>query len=382
MGETRGLKRVNAVQKKLEQEEKFSEWVKGNASRKEKYGNLLPGFRQSYANLAKVNLANDYFREAAMGIELLTFANSFNALLNAAETNTTTKALDRLKLQTAGYFKDYNLETDKKIFAALLQLYYQNVPVEFHPDVLMEAAKQYNGDFAKYAEDMYSRSALISRQKTEALLNSADANTTAVLVQDPAFRLMNSFMEVYQSQILPVFTKSTQEIDLASRLYITGLREMQQDKKFYPDANSTLRVAYGKVADYQPMDGVQYTYLTTLDGVMEKEDSTIADFVVPDKLKALYHKKDYGVYGKDGIMPVCFIATNHTTGGNSGSPVLNAEGHLIGTNFDRNWEGTMSDVMYDPNQVRNITLDVRYTLFIIDKFAGAGHLIKEMTIIR
>jgi hypothetical protein len=382
MGETRGLRRLNAVQKKQQQEEKFSEWVKSDASRKEKYGNLLSTFNQSYANLAKVNLANDYFREAVMGIELLTFSNSFNALLNAAESNTAARAIDRLKAQTTNHFKDYNLETDKKIFAALLQMYYQNVPKEFHPAALTEAVSQYKGNFTQYAADLYTKSALVSGQKTEALLASADANTTAILVQDPAFRLMNGFMEVYQTQILPVLTKSTQEIELASRSYMAALREMHQDKKFYPDANSTLRVTYGKVADYQPMDGVQYTHFTTLEGVMEKEDPTVEEFVVPAKLKELYQKKDYGIYGKDGVMPVCFIATNHTTGGNSGSPVLNAEGHLIGTNFDRNWEGTMSDIMYDPDQVRNITVDIRYTLFVIDKFAGAGHLIKEMTIIR
>jgi hypothetical protein len=160
------------------------------------------------------------------------------------------------------------------------------------------------------------------------------------------------------------------------------LKEYQKNRRFYPDANFTLRVTYGKIQGYEPRDAVEYEYFTTLEGVMAKEDPDIYDYVVEEKLKELYREKDYGRYaGDDGKMHVCFIASNHTSGGNSGSPVLNADGHLIGLNFDRNWEGTMSDLMYDPDMCRNITLDVRYALFIIDKFAGAGHLVDEMTII-
>ena len=166
------------------------------------------------------------------------------------------------------------------------------------------------------------------------------------------------------------------------RIYIQGLKEFQPERQFYPDANSTLRIAYGKVTDYYPADAVHYNYFTTLEGIMQKENSDIYDYVVEPKLKELYTARDYGCYGdKDGSMHVAFIASNHTTGGNSGSPVLNADGQLIGLNFDRNWEGTMSDLIYDPDQCRNITLDIRYCLFIIDKYAGAGNLIKEMQII-
>jgi hypothetical protein len=157
---------------------------------------------------------------------------------------------------------------------------------------------------------------------------------------------------------------------------------MQPERKFYPDANLTLRLTYGKIADYYPMDAVHYNYYTTLDGIIEKDNPDIYDYNVPQKLKELYANKDYGIYGENGKMPVCFIASNHTTGGNSGSPVLNSNGELIGINFDRNWEGTMSDIMYDPNQCRNISLDIRYALFIIDKYAGAGYLLKEMNIIQ
>jgi hypothetical protein len=158
--------------------------------------------------------------------------------------------------------------------------------------------------------------------------------------------------------------------------------EMYPERVFYPDANLTMRIAYGRVEDYAPRDAVNYDYYTTLSGVIEKENQEVYDYLVPDRLKELYNLKDYGYYESGGKMPVCFIASNHTSGGNSGSPVLNAEGHLVGINFDRNWEGTMSDYIYDPGQCRNIILDVRYVLFIIDKFAGAGYLIDEMTVIR
>jgi hypothetical protein len=382
MGETRGLKRLNAIQKKQQQEEAFQSWVNGNKARTEKYGTVLPGLQKSYAELEAITRAYDYFQEAAMGVELLSYASALTPVLNAIESGNPAKALERFRTHTEAYFKNYHLPTDKKFFAALMEMYYTNVPKEFHPAPLTEAVEGFGGDFTRYADDMYSRSLLVSQEKVEKLLNSPDAGTIVMALQDPAFALLNSFAEIYHEQILPVYMKTNQEIELAQRLYIAGLREMQPNKKFYPDANSTLRITYGKVDDYQPRDGVRYQHLTTLEGVMEKEDPTIDDYEVPAKLRQLYEAKDYGRYGVNGTMPLCFIASNHTTGGNSGSPVLNAEGHLIGINFDRNWEGTMSDIMYDPNQVRNISLDMRYVLFVIDKFAGAGHLVKEMKIIQ
>ncbi|MDL2243067.1 S46 family peptidase, partial [Bacteroidales bacterium OttesenSCG-928-K03] len=172
------------------------------------------------------------------------------------------------------------------------------------------------------------------------------------------------------------------EIDSTMRFYMKAQMEFEKDKVFYPDANFTLRVTYGNVSGFNPQDAVTYNYFTTLEGIMEKEDPNVYDYVVEDKLKELYNNKDYGRYvDKDGSMHVCFIASNHTTGGNSGSPVLNANGELIGLNFDRNWQGTMSDIMYDPDRCRNITLDIRYCLFIIDKYANAKHLLNEMVIV-
>jgi hypothetical protein len=187
----------------------------------------------------------------------------------------------------------------------------------------------------------------------------------------------------YIDEIIPAMSIHENSLDSLYRIYNKALMEMQTEKTFYPDANSTLRVTYGKVDTYFPKDGIKYDHFTTLDGVMEKENLGLDDYKVDPKLKELWRSKDYGQYAdKDGTMHVCFAASNHTTGGNSGSPVLNADGHLIGINFDRNWEGTMSDVQYDPEMCRNISVDIRYCLFVIDKLAGAKHLIDEMTIIK
>ena len=213
------------------------------------------------------------------------------------------------------------------------------------------------------------------------MLDKIKRSKTKKILNDPFFILSRSIYTNYQKNILPLYAQYNDELDSLQRIYINGLREMQSTKKFYPDANLTLRLAYGKVADYKPRDAVDYNYYTTLEGVIQKEDSTINDYKVSPKLKELYYKKDYGRYASDGTMHIAFIATNHTTGGNSGSPVLNADGQLIGVNFDRVWEGTMSDIMFDPNECRNISLDIRYVLFIIDKFAGAKRLIAEMKIV-
>src|SRR6478735_2496670 len=223
---------------------------------------------------------------------------------------------------------------------------------------------------------------MVSEEKVKNALAQISATNIKLIEKDPAYLLARAFVDNYRAKIQPTYTTATDANTLNNRLFVAGLREMQTDKKFYPDANSTLRVAYGQVAGYEPMDGVKYDYYTTLDGLMEKADPTNDDFQVPQKLVNLYKAKDYGPYAVNGEMPIAFTATNHSTGGNSGSPVINANGELIGTNFDRAWESTMSDIMYDPERVRNIVLDAHYTLFIIDKYAGAGHLIKEMKIVR
>jgi hypothetical protein len=390
IGEMRGLKKLDAIAKKQAQEQQFAAWVAQETGRKTTYSQVLPQFEQNYGQLAQgATLARDYFMEAVLGVELLNFAQGYAALANSLKATDPAslsqtalqEQLTRLSRSATGYFKNYNLPTDKKVFAALLQLYVKDLDQQYVPQALQAASQQYKGNWAAYADKVYAASSLTSEEKVQQLLKLPAAQLQAKLLADPAVALINDLSTILRSKVLPVYTQLNDQNTLLNRTYLQGLREMQKDRKFYPDANSTLRVSFGQVDGYKPVDGVTYDYYTTLEGIIEKEDPAISDYKVPAKLKELYQKKDYGPYGVNGQMPVGFIASNHTTGGNSGSPVINARGELIGTNFDRNWEGTMSDIMYDPDRVRNISMDARYFLFIVDKFAGAGHLVKEMTLV-
>ena len=295
-------------------------------------------------------------------------------------SNTYDKTSDDYK--KLGFFKNYNKPTDIKICEAMLTEYIKGVPSNSRPYVLDSFIVANNNDAKKMTDFLYSNTNFVDREKAEVMLNDYEKYTN-LYERDPVFYITNAIYKYYNTSVFPQFQYDEREINELQKLYIQGQKEIFKDKKFYPDANSTLRVAYGKVNSYKPRDGVEYNYYTTLDGIMEKYVPKDEEFDVPAKLKDLYEKKDYGQYAnKDGKLQVAFTASNHTTGGNSGSPVFNAKGQLIGTNFDRNWEGTMSDIMYNPNQCRNIVLDVRYTLFVIDKFAGAGYLLNEMKLMK
>jgi hypothetical protein len=385
-GESKGIKKLNGVEKKEALEAEFTSWVNADVSRKEKYGKLLNAFEEVYKKYAPVALAYDYFVEAGMGIELVKYAWSYNNLVvkskdKSVKDEDVTKIFETIKNGAKYFYKNYDLETDKKLFTSLLQIYYSQGTPAYQPEYFSSViTSKFNGDVEKYAEYTFEKTSFSSEAGVQKMLAKFKRNKTTVVSEDPIFKLSTALYNNLFDNILPLYTTYNDELDSLYRIYITGLREMQPDKKFYPDANSTLRIGYGKVSSYEPMDAVGYNYFTTLEGVMQKEDTTISDYKVPDGLKKLYEEKDYGRYSSDSTMHIAFIATNHTTGGNSGSPVLNAEGQLIGINFDRVWEGTMSDIMYDPDQCRNISLDIRYALFIIDKYAGATWLIDEMNI--
>ncbi|GAA3950296.1 S46 family peptidase [Hymenobacter algoricola] len=388
IGETRGLKKLDAVTRKQEQEARFTQWVQsGDEARKAGYGPLLAGFEKNYRTGRDFTLARDYVTEAVLGVELLAYANSIahlaDLIAQKKPADEVAAAAEKAKKGRIGFFKNYNAPTDQKVAAALLALYAEGTPPALLPDYVKALQKQYPGreGWAKYAAQLFSRSRLTTEAGAAAVLDEVGQGNARALTDDPAYQFATAVISHYRANILPAYNVATDNIALLARTYLAGLRQMQTDKKFYPDANLTLRVAYGQVAGYQPADGVQYDYYTTLDGLMEKADPTNPDFEVPARLAELYQSKDYGPYAVNGTVPVAFIATNHTTGGNSGSPVINGRGELIGTNFDRNWEGTMSDIMFDPDRVRNITLDVRYMLFVVDKYAGAGHLVKEMTLV-
>ncbi|WBA43338.1 S46 family peptidase [Hymenobacter canadensis] len=388
IGENRGLKKLDAVRVKQEQEAQFQQWASaGDEARRAAYAPLLPQLQQQYATVRDYTLARDYVTEAAMGVELLAYANSLLPLaemvdkkLPAAEL---AAAVDKARGGTTNFFKNSTLATDQKVAAALLPLYANGTPPALLPAYVKTLQQQYaaKGGWNAYVAQLYGKSRLTSNESAQAVLNEVAEGNARALLDDPAAQLAAAIIGNYRTAILPTYTAATDQIALLQRTYVAGLRQQQTTRKFYPDANSTLRVAYGQVQPYAPADGTKYDFYTTLDGIMEKADPTNPDFEVPARLAELYKNKDFGPYAYKGTVPVAFIATNHTTGGNSGSPVINGRGELIGTNFDRNWEGTMSDIMFDPDRVRNITLDVRYMLFVVDKFAGAGHLVKEMTLV-
>jgi hypothetical protein len=321
-----------------------------------------------------------------MGIEAMAYAASYNdvvgMMMSGKKAADLQKEIDRLKNLAPGFYKNYYALSDEKICAAMLKMYAENIDKSQQAAIFAEIDKKYKGDFTKYAKDIYAKSMFTSEEKMTEMLGNMDKNYKKI-AKDPVFLLMSSCVAKYSTDVRPQFNDLDAKITTLNRIYMKAMRELVTTKKYYPDANSTLRVAYGKVNGYFPKDGVYYDYYTTLEGIMEKENPLVDEFMVSPKLKELYLKKDYGQYAdKNGELRIAFCASNHTTGGNSGSPVFNGEGQLIGTNFDRNWEGTMSDIMYNPDQVRNISLDVRYTLFVIDKFAGAGYLLNEMKIIK
>jgi hypothetical protein len=291
------------------------------------------------------------------------------------------KEVDRLKGGIPGFFKDYDLATDRKLFCAMMDHFRRSVSRDELPDIYLFIDNKFGGDINAYTDWVYSASVFVSEERMGDFMDGVNPKKVRKLEKDPVFEAMMSLYRKYSADFSQPYQQLMVRQDSLQRIYMKAIMEMEEDKLLFPDANFTLRVSFGVVNDYYPKDGVYYDYQTTLEGIMEKDDPDIYDYRVPDRLKELYEAKDYGRYGQDGVMNVCFTAANHTTGGNSGSPVLNANGELIGLNFDRNWEGTMSDIMYDPDRCRNIVLDIRYCLFIMDKYAGAGHLVEEMNII-
>jgi hypothetical protein len=383
-GEINGLKKLDAMAKKKSFESDFLKKVNADNTAKAKYGNLFFDFEKSYGQYSKLNKQRDYYIEAILGIEAVNYALSFNEVVEGLASGKSSvdlqKNIDKLKTDLPAFYKDYSAATDEKICAAMLKMFIENIDKSGQAEIFSTIEKKYKNDFNKYAHDIYSKSIFVSEEKIKEFLGNPDKKYK-LIIKDPIYQLMKSCFAKFAKDVRPEFNETDAKITSLNRTYMKAMRELIPEKKYYPDANSTLRVAYGKVDGYTPRDGVYYNYYTTLSGLIEKENPLVDEFIVSPKLKDLYAKKDYGQYAdKNGELRVAFCASNHTTGGNSGSPVFNGEGQLVGTNFDRNWEGTMSDIMYNPDQVRNIVLDVRYTLFVIDKYAGAGYLLNEMKI--
>jgi hypothetical protein len=384
IGQTKGLKRLKVYDKKVTLENEFTQWVNADPSRKEKYGKALEDIAEAYKQLTAYQLISVYQSEAIrQGSEILSYASEFSNLKKELDEKVVNKEkvdkfIVQLKERAVTYFKDYNAPTDQKLLAAMLDMYYKNVPAGQQPDYLKSVASKYKGDFNRLAAEIFETSYFTNQQKVEALLINPSAKS---FDKDLAYQTAKAMNNYFTEQVRPKLTEAYELLDRGNRAFVAGLREMNPDKKFYPDANSTMRLTYGQVLDYFPADAVHYKYYTTLTGVMEKEDPDNWEFVVPEKLKELYKNKDFGRYGEDGEMKVCFLTNHDITGGNSGSPVINGNGELIGLAFDGNWEAMSGDIAYEPELQRTINVDIRYVLFIIDKYAGATRLIDEMTII-
>lgn len=397
IGQTKGLKRLNVYGKKQELEDQFQNWANANPKRKEKYGNAIRMIAEGYAATDKTEKGNVYLMEAGIrGSETLLFAFRMGRMmgaLNNPETPDEKKDAIRAQItaQVESHFKDYDLELDKELFAKLMTKYRNDIDAGQHPAFFAEVDKKFGGSFEKYADAMYSSSLFVSKDNFMEYLGRKDKSglfgflkksNAKILEKDLAQNAAASVFEKFFAQG-SANAEAEAKMEKGYRLFVDGLRKMNPNKSYYPNANFTMRCTYGTVGDYYPADAVHYDYFTTMEGLMQKMDNNNPEFVVPGKLVDLYEKKDYGQYiDADGTLHVCFISNNDITGGNSGSPVINGDGHLIGTAFDGNWEAMSGDIAFEDELQRTISVDIRYTLFIIDKFAGASNLINEMTIVK
>ncbi len=383
IGQSKGLKRLHIVDQKKEIEDGFMKWVTANDARKKKYGDILNEIENGYKTMEPVVKPLIYDNLALMGPEIISYSQQFTQYAEDLKNKKTNpdalaKSTDALREAAKEHFKNYNPPTDMNLLSELYLMYAENIPADQYPEFFKKIIDKYNGDFDKFADHVFSKSIFASEDDVDAFLDNPSLKK---LEKDPAYTLGGDVMGTMMA-VSGQYRKAQSELRHGDRLFIEGLREMNPGKVYYPDANSTMRLSYGQVEDYYPADAVHYDYVTHLKGVMEKEDSTNDEFIVPAKLKELYEEKDYGRYGQDGKLVTCFLTTNDITGGNSGSPVINGDGQLIGLAFDGNWEAMSSDIAFAPKLQRTICVDIRYVLFIIDKYAGATNLIDELKIIQ
>ena len=390
IGQSEQLVKNNVFDKKKAIESSYVNWANENKERKNKYADAIEMVEATKVAVEKYIIPNVYFEEAIyQGPELFSFMfnnfgfrSSMAAALSSEDEKEINNAKEEILSSLADFYKDYNAEIDQNLLAAMLEVYYYDVPVEFHPQALIDVAKKYKNNFSKFAEKYFAKSSFTSEEKVKEWLDTKFSKET--LEKDLVYQLSGDFISDYIEKVIrPVYAVQEGE-EKGMRLFVDGLNQMGMNKA--SDANSTMRITYGNVLPYDAKDGVTFKYFTTLEGVMEKEvvtDDKNHEFYVPERLKELHKNRDYGQYAdKDGNLPVGFLSNNDITGGNSGSPVINGNGELIGTAFDGNWEAMSGDIYFEPNIQRTISVDIRYTLFVIDKYANAGHLIDEMKLVK
>ena len=385
-GEVKGIKKMKTVQKKQEFEQAFDAWARGG-----EFDGVVGKIAKIYDELEPYAFAADYYSETARTIEMANFAAGiYSAYVQDKESGELSFNSKKAAASAESFYKDWYLPIDKECFVAVMTEFDNNVPSEFKPEYFKAQMKKY-GNAQKWADELFSKSIFADRSKLEKLFKEDASQKTLAkdrkaVEKDPATEFALEFAKWHDSDVKPHTTRLNQDLQLAYRDYMRGqmvyCRTQRVPKAFYPDANLTLRVAYGHIKGYSPADAIYYKPSSTMKGIIQKDNPDIFDYNIPQRFRDVYAAKDFGRWTDEtGEVPVCFIATNHTTGGNSGSPVINADGNLIGLNFDRVWEGTMSDIVFDPEICRNISLDVRYVLFTIEKIGGAGYLIDEMTLV-
>ena len=383
IGQTKCLQDLDVPSTKRELEKRFTSWVNENSDRQAEYGNVLKDMENALSVTNQYDYLRIYTNEAILrGSSAATIARSFRALENELKANGNSakskELISSLKSNLDKIFKDYNYSTEEKLLAAGLEVFFQNVPLKQQNTDFLDYAFKMSYDFKKISNDIFSKSNMTSAEKVNKLLENPTYND---IVNDPLYILINQFTNNL-SEKLSTVKDSYNELNKANRLFVKGVMEMDSKKHFAPNANSTIRYTFGQVKSYKPQDGVTYDYYTTLEGIMKKDNPDVDEFRVPSKLKELYNSKDFGRYEVNGTVPVCFITNNDITGGNSGSPVVNGKGELIGIAFDGNWEAMSGNIAFNPDLQRCINVDIRYVLFIIDKYAGAKNLIDELTIVK
>ena len=384
IGQTEQLQKNNVLAKKKEIEKAFTNWVNEKSKRKMRYGNVLDDMESAYKVLNEINPLQVYFFEAVYSIGLNQFMIQHIRLYNMLKQEKVDQtAIDAMTKQLAesapGFFETFNAGTEEQLLTTMLMLYYADVPKNQHTDYLEQLHKDNKGDWRKLVTGTFRASVFTDKDRYMQFIENP---TPALFENEPLFMLDKSMLDSYREIIFGMEAQvANAKLDNANRLFVEALREMNPKTNYYPNANFSLRLTYGNVLSYTSNDGKNYPFYTTMKGLMAKEDPTNPEFIVPAKLKELYENKDYGRYGKDGELVVNFISNNDITGGNSGSPVMNSKGELIGCAFDGNWEAMSGDIAFEKDFQRTISADIRYILFVIDKYAGATHLIDEMTIV-
>jgi hypothetical protein len=379
IGQTEQLKHLKVYEGKVEDEKKFASFAAGKTD----FENVLPNINKAYQAYVPYALQRTYLIEGLFGIDLTSLVFSMYAYETAKDTAAANKAINTTKQNLDAAYEEFFAGADEKIMSQILLMYYNNIPKEQQAPymaTILKMGKTPEEAIAKFAKEVYAKSMFANKDKFRAFLNKPSVKAVQ---KDMAYQFVKSFYENYINNYKPKVDEFNATVGKESRAFIKGLMQLSPDKTFYPDANSSLRLTYGSVQGYEPKDAVKYNYYTTLEGVIEKHDPKDFEFNAPQRLIDLYNNKNYGQYAmENGKLPVAFITNNDITGGNSGSPVINGEGQLIGLAFDGNWEAMSGDIVFDAKYKRTINVDIRYVLFLIDKYGDAPNIINELQIVR